>query len=347
MKKVAQLATFAPLLVACNPVFDDRFSAVDSPRVLAVQSTPAQVAPNKAVSYQLLVVDSRGTVASPQVDWSFCTQAKPINELNDVASACFGTGDRVQPFAMGDTAKGKLPSNACSQFGPDLPETMPGAPSARPTDADTTGGYYQPVILAVHDAGQTIETLAETRITCGLANSTGQQFEDYQRETKTNENPELSSVVVTSMGDAPLTDVGDAAPLTIQHGTEITLRASWPACPTTPVCGDGMCTSGEAVADCPDDCTTPVGCRGPEEYAYLDPAQGSLVDRHESMRVSWFATDGEFADDHTGRLEEEFAVTSSDDPWRAPATPGTVFMWVVLRDDRGGVDYHSFQVQVE
>ena len=361
MANTVKLALCLPLLFACNPEFTNRFSAVDGPRVLAVQSSPAQVAPGKAVSYQILVVDSQGTVANPNVDWSFCTQAKPVDELNDVAQACFGTGDNVMPFATGASAKGKLPKTACRQFGPDLPVTLPGEPPARPTDADSTGGYYQPVILAVRDAHQTVPTLAETRITCGLASSTGAQFEDYQTRSKANENPQLSSVVVLSMGSAPLTDpsaavdmgaagaggVAAAAPLVVPHGTEITLRAAWPTCPDSPVCGDAMCTSGETVTDCPDDCTNPVGCTGPEEYAYLDPAQNLVVTRHESMRVSWFATQGTFGDDHTGRLEEEYGTTSSDNVWRAPSAPGPVFMWVVLRDARGGVDFHSYELQVE
>jgi hypothetical protein len=343
-----KLSLLLPLaILACNPVFDDRFSFVDAPRVLAVQSSPAQVVPGMSASYQVLVVNSKGTVASPRVDWSFCTQAKPINELNDVASDCFGTGDVVQPFAMGPTAIGTIPSIACRQFGPDIPVTMPGEPSARPTDADTTGGYYQPLILTVQDAGQTISTLAETRITCALANSDSDEDAEYQARTKTNQNPQLSSVTVTSMAGAPLTDAADPDPLSIPKATKITLRASWPSCPAMPSCGDGMCTSGETAIDCPDDCTTPVGCPGPEEYAYLDPAQGSLVDRHESMRVSWFATQGDFDDDHTGRLEEEYMTTTSDNTWTAPTSPGMVFIWVVLRDDRGGVDFHSYQVQVE
>jgi hypothetical protein len=343
-----KLGLLLPLAgAACNPAFEDRFSFVDAPRVLAVQSTPAQVVPGMSASYQVLVVNSKGTVASPQVAWSFCTQAKPVNELNDVASTCFGTGDAVQPFAMGATATGTIPSIACRQFGPDIPVTTPGEPSARPTDADTTGGYYQPVILTVHNAEQTISTLAETRITCSLANSDGDQDTEYQAKTKTNENPQLSSVVVASLGDAPLTEATDSTPLSIARGATITLRASWPSCPATPVCGDGMCTSGETVVECPDDCTTPVGCPGPEQYAYLDPAQGTLVNRHESMRVSWFTTQGAFDDDHTGRLEADYMTTTSDNIWTAPTSAGTVFLWVVLRDDRGGVDYRSFQVQVQ
>ena len=346
MVTTLKLLLVLPLLVACNPEFANRFSAVDAPRVLAVQATPAEVAPGSTLSYRMLVVDDHGTVSNPQVDWSFCTHAKPINELNDVAAECFGTGDFVVPFASGAEATGVLPKNACRQFGPDIPETHAGEPPGRPTDPDSSGGFYQPLILTVQAGGESIATLAETRITCGLANGSG-DLEAYRQRSKANENPELSQVVVTSMGNAVLTDGSDGAPVSVPHGQTLTLRASWPTCPTVPLCGDGMCTSGEGVADCPDDCTTPVGCTGPEEYAYVDPASSVLSPRHEAMRVSWFATLGEFRDDHTGRLEEEFAQTSSDNTWRAPATPGLVFMWVVLRDARGGVAWRSYQIQVQ
>ena len=65
------------------------------------------------------------------------------------------------------------------------------------------------------------------------------------------------------------------------------------------------------------------------------------------MRVSWFATRGSFDTDHTGRVESEFAQTSSDNTWVAPAESGPVFMWVVLRDDRGGADWQTFRVDVQ
>ena len=337
-----------PLLAACNPEFDNRFSTVDSPRVLAIQSTPAQAAPSKDVAYRILVVGPRGTIDQPTVDWSFCTQAKPVSELNDVSQECFGTGEHVVPFAMGADATGTIPKNACRQFGPDIPETQPGEPAARPIDADSTGGYYQPIILNVAADGETVSTLGETRIACGLANSTGSQLEAYQLGSKPNENPKLSQVVATSSNDALLADGASSSSLTVKPGELVTLRASWPSCPSEPSCGDGMCTSGESQTDCPDDCSsTPVGCQGPEQYAYLDPVSTLVVPRHESMRVSWFATQGEFHDDHTGRLEEEFENTSSDNTWRAPKLAGPVFMWVVLRDARGGVDFQSYRLEVE
>jgi hypothetical protein len=358
LRIIAGSALFAPCLLACAPEFSERSSAVTAPRVLGIRSNPAEVLPGGAVSYQLLVGGVQGTVASPHADWSYCTQPKATNELNDVAPQCFGQGDFVVPFGSGATPTGILPVNACAQFGPDVPQPSSGSGSdssgnsitqtqGRPTDADSTGGYYQPVILDVQTAGTRIPTLAETRITCGLAGSTGEQFEEYNERTKINENPQLSSVLVSSQGDSELTPEDAPKPLAVSASTLLTLRANWPGCPSVPSCGDGMCSPGEAIQDCPDDCTNPVGCGGSESFAYLDPETHVLVDRHESMRVSWFASGGSFYTDHTGRAQEEFTQTSSDNTWTAPEGPGPVFIWVVLRDDRGGVDWQSFKVNVQ
>ncbi len=347
MKHATKLGCLLPLIVACNPGFPDRSSSVESPRVLGVQAVPAEAPPGASVSYRILVVNQQGTLGDPQVDWSYCTKSKPLNELNDVASECFGEGDFVEPFDSGSTATGKLPKSGCSQFGPDIPKTAPGQPPGRPTDPDSSGGFYQPVILSVHAGEESISALAETRITCGLANGAG-DIEAFRKATKINENPAISAVTAVNLGNAVLSDGAVDGPLSVPIGTRVVFSTSWPSCPTVPVCGDGMCTSGETAAECPEDClNAPVGCPGAESYGYVDPTTGQLAPRHESMRVAWFATQGEFDDDHTGRTEEDFAMTSSENAWQAPNAPGLVFMWVVLRDSRGGSDWQSFQLQVE
>ncbi|MEI9941153.1 MAG: hypothetical protein WDO69_28380 [Pseudomonadota bacterium] len=347
MKSAIKLGCFLPLLVACTPEFPDRSSSVETPRVLGVQAMPAEAVPGASVSYRILVVDQNGTLDDPQVDWSYCTKSKPLNELNDVASECFGEGDFVEPFDSGSTAKGKLPKSGCSQFGPDIPKTLPGQSPGRPTDPDSSGGFYQPVILDVHAGDEDISSLAETRITCGLANGAG-DIDAFRTATKTNENPAISTVTAVNLDNAVLSDGAVDGPLSVPVGMPVVFRTSWPSCPTDPVCGDGMCTSGETVTSCPDDClSNPVGCTGSESYGYVDPTNGELVPRHEAMRVAWFATQGSFDDDHTGRTEDDFAMTSSDNAWQAPSTPGLVFMWVVLRDARGGSSWQSFQLRVE
>ena len=359
MVNLAKFAGIAllPCALACTPEFSDRSSAVGGPRVLAIRSEPAEGSPGANTSYRMLVVDGKGTVASPRASWSYCTQPKATNELNDVSPACFGSGDAVVPFGTGVSPTGRLPVNACAQFGPDVPQPVSGSGSdptgnavnqtqGRPTDPDSTGGYYQPVILQVTTSGVTIPNLGETRITCPLAGGTSEQVADYNKRTSANVNPELSSVIVPTLAGVELTADDAAAPLEVQASKAFTLRANWPACPAKASCGDGICSSGETMVDCPDDCTTPKGCGGSEAFAYLDPEQHVLVDRHESMRVSWFTTAGTIDKDHTGNLEADFAQTSSDNTWTAPAEAGPVFLWVVLRDDRGGVDWRSFKVDV-
>ena len=120
---------------------------------------------------------------------------------------------------------------------------------------------------------------------------------------------------------------------------------SWPACPAQATCGDGICSPGEAIQDCPDDCTTPKGCAGSEPFAYLNPQSHELVDRHEAMRVSWFATAGSFNLDRNGNDGSD-TTTTSDNVWVAPAA-GTVHMWVVLHDDRGGIGWGSYTITVQ
>jgi hypothetical protein len=366
LRRIVGVMLLLPVVFGCQPAFSDRSSAVTGPRVLAIRSEPAEALPGAEVSYRILVVDDQGAVPSPRASWTYCTQPKSTSELNDVSAACFGAGAAdsdggasiIVPFGSGAAPSGELPVSGCAQFGPDVPHPVGGTGTdasgnavaqtqGRPTDADSTGGYYQPLILEVNAGGAQIPTLGETRITCGLAGSTNQQFTDYHARTKSNENPQLVSVTVPTLGGKELTVTDAAKPLVLEASKTVTLRASWPACPSKPSCGDGICSPGEDALGCADDCTTPKGCGGSEPFAYLDPQSHELVDRHEAMRVSWFATAGSFDTDHTGRLESEFSQTSSDNTWTAPEEPGTVFMWVVLRDDRGGVDWQSFRVNVQ
>ncbi len=79
----------------------------------------------------------------------------------------------------------------------------------------------------------------------------------------------------------------------------------------------------------------------------LDPLQHALRTRRESMRVSWYGTDGDFDHERTGTTEAEAATTFTDDAWTAPGTAGTSFIWVVLRDDRGGVGFATYEIDVE
>ena len=264
---------------------------------------------------------------------------------------CFApNGDPViVPLGRGPTAKGTIPDDACRQFGPDVPQAKAGQPAGRPTDPDATGGYYQPLRLfvPVPKAGQLL-ALGSTRISCGLPDATRAQLEVFQQKTRPNENPTLEAVeLVRGDGAEPLSAIDAAVPTQVKAGERVVLRASWPACPDTPACGDGICSPGEDVQGCPADCTDPHGCGGAEPYGYFDPLTRSVRDRHESMRVSWVATAGSFKYDHTGRTGSERDKLATDDPWTAPGSAGPVDVWVVLRDSRGGVTWGAYRVEVQ
>lgn len=136
------------------------------------------------------------------------------------------------------------------------------------------------------------------RIRCNLAGAGADVVADFAARYRANENPRLLDVIALD-GDRPV--AWDALPV----GVELTLRATWDP-------------------------------SAQESFAWYDPAVERVVDRRESLRVSWFASSGELELDRTGRGEDE-AIASSEDRFRAPAVGGRV--WVVLRDSRGGVSF--------
>jgi hypothetical protein len=82
-----------------------------------------------------------------------------------------------------------------------------------------------------------------------------------------------------------------------------------------------------------------------EPFIAFEPASQAIVERREALRVSWYATAGQFEADVTGRAAEDLETTVSN-AWRSPDEGRRVFLWVVLRDERGGLDWASYVVEV-
>jgi hypothetical protein len=67
----------------------------------------------------------------------------------------------------------------------------------------------------------------------------------------------------------------------------------------------------------------------------------------ENMRYSWFATGGDFTDETTGGAMDIFGNRPLlRTRWRAPDAPGTIHMWIVQRDERGGTYFTERVVEV-
>ena len=78
----------------------------------------------------------------------------------------------------------------------------------------------------------------------------------------------------------------------------------------------------------------------------FDPAARALVAHREAIDVAWFVTGGALASDAVGRAEDEAGTPYVDDAWTAPAEAGEVQIWLVVRDDRGGVGWQTFRLEV-
>ena len=276
-------------------------------RFLGVQATPAEGAPSANVTFTALVVDESGPVAAP-IAWDFCTDRNPLANLGPVNPVCLQQDNpNMVPIGSGSETSGTIPAIACRQFGPEVPEVMGNETPGRPVDPDAT---------------------------------------DYLARYHLNVNPAVASLVVVSAGGAPLAmDPGGAAN-TVAAGQSVDLEVAWPSCPLSDTCGDGICGADESLGSCMADCTTAQGCTGAERYVNFDLSSQGLVDAREGMHVSWFATGGSFGLDRTG-TDGSDTTTTSDNTWQAPGSPGTVHMWVVLHDDRGGIGWGAYTLQVQ
>lgn len=82
-----------------------------------------------------------------------------------------------------------------------------------------------------------------------------------------------------------------------------------------------------------------------ETYLSYEPLSQTLVTRREAMRLSWFATGGTLAVDASAVAEADPTTTVST-RWHTPAA-GTAYLWLVLRDSRGGIATQTLRVAVE
>jgi len=145
------------------------------------------------------------------------------------------------------------------------------------------------------------------RIHCDLANADAAAATAFAAAYTLNQNPQLQPITATLDG-APV------ALTAIPTGARVSLEASWPAASA-------------------------------ETFAYFDPVSQAVTTQREAMQVAWYATGGSLDTESTGRASDDMATTS-DDGWDAPGTAGTVHLWVVLRDSRGGVDFTEVDLTV-
>jgi hypothetical protein len=298
-------------LAGCKPDLGAPPSLVAMPRVIAVRLDPPEVSPGGTVNAEVVAVGPQGrlVLGAGDVTWALCLAPKPPAENNVVSKACLG-GEGLQPAGDGPRVALTVPVTACALHGPDTPPTKPGEPPLRPRDPDVTGGYYQPIEVSLA-AGE--QAFALERIGCNLPGVSLEIAQDFGKRYHPNTNPELAALTVDG---APLTAVSDPAappaPRSVGAGKPVTFEASW----------------------------TPASR---EPFPVYDVGRREIADHHEELVVSWFATAGSFERERTGRQETEEALTVSN-VWTAPSTPGPITVWIVLRDNRGGLAVAEYRL---
>jgi hypothetical protein len=316
MKRLVSFLLLAAVAGSCKPDLGAPQSLIVGPTILAIRGTPPEVAEGAMATYDALTVDVTGTVVAPELNWALCLEPNPPANGNDVSSVCLTIPDDTTTPAPTFTAT--LSTNACTLFGPDAPPPMKGQPPMRPADPDTTGGFYQPVRATWQsDAGQLL-AFAQQRITCRLANAPTDIAAMYAANYLPNNNPTLTDLVLDPAG----------VMTTLYAAGETT---------TSPV---ATISAGEQVALQAD-----FSADAAETFLFWNVLTLTLNMQRESLRLSWFATGGVFEHDATGRSPTEME-TFTQNVWTAPMTLGPVYFWTVLRDNRGGIDFASAEIDV-
>ena len=174
---------------ACFPEFEDRPYLLREPTILAVRSTPAEVAPGAMLALDALLATPAGTSADTP-SWAYCVEPRRIEERTSVTATCL-TGQSLQPIA--DPSAVPMLGDACFKFGPVSPPAEGDAQPRRPSDPDPSGGFYVPVRAA---AGPETISFGFVRVRCDLAGATRAIFDAFQQRYTNNVNPDVGELVI-------------------------------------------------------------------------------------------------------------------------------------------------------
>lgn len=292
----------------CVPEIDDDPSLALEGQILAVRFQPAEVKPEKQTRATALVSSEEGD-RSEDVAFSLCIARKPLSELGPVHPACLGQEKNEKALldlGKGGDVKIAAPKDACNLFGPQRPVAEPGQPPGRPVDADATGGFYQPVIARLDEA-----VLGSLRLDCGVPGGSQAQVARYNQEHVDNQNPEVRKVEIrVAGGQWQSVSLEGAAAIRVERNKTIAVRSEWDE---------------------------------RESYLYMDPENREFIKKKETLTASFYSSIGGFGEQHRVQLDNKGRVTSE---FASGSERGEVQVWIVVRDDRGGVGWQSFKLDV-
>jgi len=199
----------------CSPSLDDRPWLIKRPTIVGWKAEPPEVAPGASVQLEAVVLDPAAATDAATTAWTLCHTAKAPSENRVAAPDCLAPA--ASPDAVGDPVSIAIPTDACRVFGPDVPQPLPGQPTTRAHDPDVTGGYFQPVTVAVGGA----LAIGLERVTCDLPEASLADARAFQAAYHPNQNPSLVGLSFAA-GDGSPIDPG-----AIPAGARIAIQATW------------------------------------------------------------------------------------------------------------------------
>lgn len=317
--RVPTLAGCALLAASgCSSPPDVPVSRVTGARVLGVRSDPPEAAPGQRVRWTAVVASPRGFVTGAAIRWALCMRPRTPADPISVSAACLPDAD-----TSGDSSElgpplieleqraievtAALPADACARIGPELPQTDVEGAPRRPPDPDVTGGYQMPVRLMLSAGSGLDVSYARQRVRCNLASAPAEIAREYAERYEDNVNPELAAIEVA--GES--LEVAGAS-LAVDERS-VTLVAHW-------------------------------GADAKETYILFDPVARVIVERDENLEISWFSDAGEFEHDRT---TPDPGSDRSTNLLAIDADKTEAHVWILLRDDRGGLATASLTLNVE
>jgi len=301
------LLFLAATVAACGPPgFEEQYE-ITKLRTLAIGAEPAALGPGEVVSFSALVVNPASPVP-PTLKWEVCLLTdSPDNEYRCLSSPEFGD----LGFELGEGSSQQLPYDVFEQLDVDVEALCALFGSDEVPDF---------VSLPSCDEGLpvTIRLTAESEGDVEIAIREFLILDDTEaaRDDR-NTNPQSGNLLVNDVG------LGSGEPVQVfQGGEEEFLQLSLEV-----------------------DLTTEA-----QSWEPVDPDNEGqrLAAEREVLRASWFSTLGEFEYAVTyyseGITEDDELITNELRlPRRDPDAVGsTVRVWVVLRDNRGGVSWKEW-----
>lgn len=351
---LATLATLAVgLFASCGPMGFDPSTKIQSVRVLASRADKPYAKPGDAVSVELLTFDGRkNRVGTAKTYWL------PIACINPIADAYFGCfaglagserGARIQLVDRNGATVTTGDSGGANGGGGLLPSFLqPGTDVTRflyegPKFAFTVPTDIVSTHMTMPGAPQPYGLAIAFNITCPGQVRIAERGEGASKQQ--------SPLICTDSEGQPLGPEDYVIGFTRVYAYDTLTN-------TNPVI-EGITFNGEpvdlvkgisvehCVPDDKDECKKhKIDVLVPPTSQEERPGESSEA-RREQVFATFYGTDGEF--DGEGRTLYDVRlgkVNESAMDWKAPKAPGSLRMWVVVRDNRAGASWVEIPVTV-